>query len=44
MEVVPSVIQQSNPSVNVLLIPNDLFDLTQFGINKVLNKELLVVI
>jgi len=43
-EVVPSVIQQNNPSINVLLTPNDLFDLTQFGINKVLNKELPVVL
>ena len=43
-EVVPSVIQRNNPSINVLLTPNDLFDLTQFGINKVLNKELPVVL
>ena len=28
----------------MLLTPNDLFDLTPFGINKVLNKELPVVL
>ena len=29
---------------NMLLTPNDLCDLTPFGINKVLNKELPVVL
>ena len=37
-------VQRSDPSINMLLTPNDLGDLTPFGINKVLNKEVPAVL